>query len=44
MLWGATHTALVNILHNDDRQPDPLPLSVRVTIGAYKMYLPIVLK
>ncbi len=46
MLLGATHTALVNVTHDDDQQPNPLPLAVQVTIvnGLFKVYLPVVFR
>lgn len=45
MLTGSTHTALVSITHDDDRQPNPLALLVRVMVGLdNKVYLPLALK
>ncbi len=44
MLIGATHTARVDVTHDDDQLPNPLPLLIRVTVGNYKTYLPVVAK
>ncbi len=41
---GATHTAVVDVAHDDDRLPNPLPLLVRVTVTNYRLYLPAVRK